>query len=97
MPGSFPVGNKENIAPLPSVPHRVSNKKRHRVDSDDEMEEEDHSPKKRKAEAAEGQMLMAPRIEAEKISPKSRTPSPAKKGGLSLSRLNMLARPKMRK
>jgi hypothetical protein len=98
MPGSFPVGNKENVAPLPSVPHGMSNRKRRRVDSDDEKEEEeDHSPKKRKAEAAEGQMLMAPRIEVEKIALKSRIPSPAKKKGLSLSRLNMLARPKTRK
>ena len=97
MPGSFPVGNKENIAPLPSALHGMSNKKRRRVDSDDEKEEEDHSPKKRKAEAAEGQMLMAPRIEAEKIAPKSRIPNLAKKKGLNLSRLNMLARPKMRK
>lgn len=98
MPGTFPAGNKENTEPLPSVPHGMTNKKRRRVDSDDEAVEEDEpSPKKQKAQAAEGQMLMAPRIMAEKMASPSKIPSPAKKKGLSLSRLNMLARPKMRK
>lgn len=96
MPGSFPGSNKENTLPIPSVPHGMSNKKRRRADSDDEKEEAaERSPKKQKAEAAEGAMLMAPRLMA---TPKSKLPaSPAKKGVLSLSRLNMLARPKMRK
>lgn len=95
MPGTFPGGNKENSQPLPSVPHGMSNKKRRRADSDDETEDEvDRSPKKRKAEAAEGPMLVAPRLHA---TPKSRLNSPAKKGGvLSMARLNMLARPKNR-
>ncbi len=96
MPGSFPTGNKENNAPLPSVPHGMANKKRRRVDSDDETEDViERSPKKHKAAAAEGHMLLAPNLQA---TPKSKTPSPVKKKGvLSLSRLNMLARPKMRK
>jgi hypothetical protein len=102
MPGSFPGStgsNKENKRPLPSIPHGMSNKKRRRVDSDDEGEKEvEHSPKKQKPNVPEGAMLMAPRIVAEKMAPASKIPSPAKKKNiLSLSRLNMLARPKNRK
>jgi hypothetical protein len=99
MPGAFPGNNKENSEPLPAVPHRMANKKRRRVDSDDETEEEiERSPKKHKTVVAEGQMLMAPDLQGDKMTPKSKTQSPAKKKGvLSLSRLNMLARPKMRK
>ncbi|KAL2074414.1 hypothetical protein VTL71DRAFT_8192 [Oculimacula yallundae] len=99
VPGSFPSGNKENKAPLPSVPHGMSNKKRRRVESDDEAEEEvTRSPKKSKTASEghlEGHMLFAPKLQT---TPKSKTPSPVKKRGvLSLSRLNMLSRPKMRK
>jgi hypothetical protein len=99
IPGSFPGTNKENTDPLPSVPHGMSNKKRRRVDSDDEMEQEsERSPKKHKADVAEGAMLVAPRLMAEKMAHTSKIPSPGKKKGvLSMSRLNMLARPKMRK
>jgi hypothetical protein len=99
MPGAFPGNNKENPGPLPAVPHGMANKKRRRVDSDDETEEEiERSPKKHKTVVAEGQMLMAPDLQGGKMTPKSKTQSPAKKKGvLSLSRLNMLARPKMRK
>jgi len=100
MPGSFPEGkNKENKAP--AVPHGITNKKRARATSpdDDAMDEDqERSPKKRKAAAvAEGQVLMAPKLLAEKMAPKSKIPSPAKKGGLSLSRLKQLATPKKRK
>lgn len=102
MPGSFPGSNgsnKENKAPIPSVPHGMSNKKRRRADSDDEEEKEvERSPKKQKANVPEGEMLMAPRLAAEKTAATSKIPSPAKqKKGLSLSRLNMLSRPKNRK
>lgn len=96
MPGSFPSGNKENSAPLPSVPHGMANKKRRRVESDDEEAEEEieRSPKKTKT-VPEGHMLFAPKLQT---TPRAKTPSPVKKKGvLSLSRLNMLARPKMRK
>lgn len=95
IPSDFPDSNKENTAPLPSIPHGMPNKKRRRA-SDDEVEDEiEHSPKKQKASVAEGPKLVAPRLMA---TMKSRTPSPTKKkGGLTLSRLNMLARPKMRK
>ncbi|KAG9234253.1 hypothetical protein BJ875DRAFT_461997 [Amylocarpus encephaloides] len=95
MPGSFPGNNKENTRQLPSVPHGMTNKKRRRVDSDDEKDGSPaRSPKKSKLVAAEGAELMAPRLIA---TPKSKLSSTAKKGVLSLSRLNMLARPKMRK
>lgn len=102
MPGSFPGStgsNKENKAPLASVPHGMSNKKRRRVDSDDEEEKEvERSPKKQKQNVPEGAMLVAPRIIAEKMAPASKIPSPAKKKNfLSMSRLNMLAQPKNRK
>lgn len=100
IPRAFPDSNKENTEPLPSVPHVMPNKKRRRVDSDDDEDGygADRSPKKPKASVAEGPMLMAPRITAPRLSPKSRVPSPAKKKNvLTLSRLNMLARPKMRK
>ena len=99
MPGSFPGANKENTEPLPAAPHGMANKKRRRVDSDDEDEQQvDRSPKKHKAAVAEGLTLVAPNLQAEQMTPKSKIPSPAKKKGvLSLSRLNMLARPKMRK
>jgi hypothetical protein len=98
MPGSFPSGNKENIEILPSVPHGMSNKKRRHADSDNDTEEEaERSPKKHKGHISEGAVLMAPKIQAEKMAPKTKIPSPAKRSVLSLSRLNMLARPKMRK
>lgn len=108
MPGSFPDGNKENSGPpvresskkptnlgaIPTVPHGMSNKKRRRVESDGE--EEARSPKKQKA--PEGAMLMAPDLQAGKnVAAPNSTSSPAKKRGLTLSRLNMLARPKSRK
>ncbi|KAE9379243.1 hypothetical protein N431DRAFT_326780 [Stipitochalara longipes BDJ] len=95
MPGAFPANNKENTEFLPAVPHGTANKKRRRVDSDGEAEEEiERSPKKHKTAVAEGQMLMAPDLQA----PKSKLPTPSRKRGvLSLSRLNMLSRPKMRK
>jgi len=93
MPGSFPDVNKENMT-LPSIPHGMTNKKRRRVDSDDEEAVFEPSPKKHKSNVA---MLIAPGIMAEKMAPESKIPNPTKKKVLSLSRLNMLARPKMRK
>lgn len=99
IPCSLPGGNKENTEPLPGVSHGMANKKRRRADSDDEGDQEVYpSPKKHKMVASEGPMLMAPHLQAEQMTPKSKIPSPAKKKGvLSLSRLNMLARPKIRK
>jgi hypothetical protein len=99
MPSAFPGVNKENTPPIPSVPHGMPNKKRRRVESDDENEgKAERSPKKHKPAVAEGAMLMAPKLQGQNATPKSKTSSPAKKRGvLSLSRLNMLARPKVRR
>jgi len=95
MPGSFPGPNKENVAPLPSVPHGIANKKRRRADSDDEREvDAERSPKKHKSTI---DAKPAPSIIAQNKTPQSKNATPAKKKILSLSRLNMLARPKMRK
>ncbi|KAK0737126.1 hypothetical protein B0T21DRAFT_364506 [Apiosordaria backusii] len=126
MPGSFPrsasvtVSNKENEAPrtvFVALPHGMTNKKRHRVTSDEEEEEAereaaDRAAKKRK-QVPEGDALLAPRLTGasakrtmsaspRKLPIPSRapgTPSPVKKktGGISLSRLQMLSRPKVRK
>jgi hypothetical protein len=99
MPGTFPDGNKENIGGLPAIPHGLLNKKRHRADSDDEIDAEiEGSPtKKRKGSVAGTPTCMVTKMEVENVAPKSKIPSPSKKGVLSFSRLNMLARPKMRK
>ena len=91
---------------LPTVPHGVPNKKRRRVDEDDGDRENFAQPKdttfsspakKQKMQRNFGATLMntsSPR----KSVPGSKTPDPkARKGGLSLSRLNMLARPKARR
>ncbi|KAK6075778.1 hypothetical protein SCUP234_07579 [Seiridium cupressi] len=90
------------------ISHGISNKKRHRADSvDDDVDQDEGAQrgakKLRQTPApAEGQALLAPRLIAtpsplkKKQAGNSRTPSPQKKG-ISLSRLNMLARPKNRK
>ncbi|KAK4201867.1 hypothetical protein QBC40DRAFT_47690 [Triangularia verruculosa] len=128
MPGSFPrtasetVSNKENEAPrtvFVALPHGMSNKKRHRVSTDEEEEEAEReaaerAAKKRK-QVPEGDALLAPRLVAAASAKRTMgtsprklplpnrapgTPSPMKKkttGGISLSRLQALSRPKMRK
>ncbi|KAF4468324.1 hypothetical protein FALBO_4807 [Fusarium albosuccineum] len=94
------------------APHGMSNKKRHRASWDEEEAEEkdaERTAKKRKNEhVPEGEALLAPRLVSSTPSAKKlkvgsavlRTPgsaSPTKKRSvLSLSRLNMLARPKNR-
>ena len=90
------------------IPHGMSNKKRSRAASDDENENEKDegaergAKKQRKNQPAvpEGDALLAPRL-ADGPSPKkklSHSATPRKRGGgISLSRLNMLARPKVRK
>lgn len=95
MPGKFPDNNKENIGGFPAIPHGIPNKKRRRVDSDDEDEEKEplESPSKRHKGGISG----FPKLLAEKMAPKSKISSPSKKGSMSLKRLNMLARPKLRK
>ncbi|KAI1467282.1 uncharacterized protein F4812DRAFT_432008 [Daldinia caldariorum] len=102
--------NKENADPAvgSGIPHGMSNKKRHRATWDEEEEEEEGSKRgakklRKDAQAPEGYALVAPRLASEsptkKLGGTAYTPSPQKKkkGGLSLSRLNMLARPKVRK
>ncbi|XXH04990.1 hypothetical protein Hte_011414 [Hypoxylon texense] len=113
MPGSFPrpslaSPNKENNDPTigSGIPHGMSNKKRHRVSWNDEEEEEAEERTTKKLRklppAVEGHALVAPRL-AGVDSPTKKlsgafSPSPQKKkSGISLSRLNMLARPKSRK
>lgn len=119
MPGAFPgANNKENDGPVPAIAHGFSNKKRARAASpSDSLEgggdyneaEAERSPKKRKKVAAEGQMLVTPKLVAQKLEREARAPrslipspaktgakTPAKKGGLTLSRLRALATPKKR-
>lgn len=87
------------------IPHGMSNKKRSRATSDDEKEKDEGvergAKKQRKNPAAvpEGDALVAPRLVngQSPVKKLSHAASPRKKGGLSLSRLNMLARPKIRK
>jgi hypothetical protein len=100
IPGPFTDGNKENFGGFRAIPHGISNKKRRRVDSDDEEEEKElgGSPAKRhKGTVADLGTPMEPKLQAKKMARKSKIPSPSKKGILSLTRLNMLARPKSRK
>ncbi|KAI1739801.1 hypothetical protein F4680DRAFT_421572 [Xylaria scruposa] len=95
------------------IPHGMTNKKRHRASSDeDDVDDVDDEGSKRGAKklrkhtpVAEGQALMAPRLVG-RASPTKKalgsmpqTPSSQKKKktGLSLSRLQMLAQPKIRR
>ncbi|KAK5663880.1 hypothetical protein OQA88_86 [Cercophora sp. LCS_1] len=92
-----------------AFPHGMANKKRTRVSTDEEdaeIEAAERAAKKRRQETVpEGDALLAPRLLAsgkkQLASPSKSflggTPSSMKKRGISLSRLNMLARPKMRK
>lgn len=115
MPGSFPrpsdvSPNKENKDPAigPSIPHGMSNKKRHRATWDEEDDEASKRAAKKLRKdppVPEGHALVAPRLvgqesPAKKTGEFPHTPSPQKKkkkAGISLSRLNMLSRPKVRK
>ena len=97
MPGAFPSANKENDAPFSSVAHGLSNKKRHRAEFEDVSREVENSSKKVKTDFTYGFHAKGPAIEAPKVAATPATPSPAKKKGLSMSRLNMLSRPKQRK
>ncbi|KAI0548129.1 hypothetical protein F4679DRAFT_552047 [Xylaria curta] len=112
-PASEASPNKENDAPLTynGIPHGMTNKKRHRASSDEDEDDVDDEGSKRGAKklrkhtpVAEGQALMAPRLVG-RASPTKKalgsmpqTPSSQKKKkGLSLSRLQMLAQPKIRR
>lgn len=89
------------------ISHGLSNKKRHRASSDEEEEVDEGTQRaakklRKNPPVAQGQALLAPTLSVTSPSPRklggmSRTPSPQKKRtGISLSRLNMLARPKAR-
>ncbi|KAI2637556.1 hypothetical protein GGS21DRAFT_484790 [Xylaria nigripes] len=113
MPGAFPnvsgaSPNKENKDPLANgISHGMKNKKRHRVGQEENEEDEGtkrglKKPRKTPS-AAEERALAAPKITAnaspkKAVGSKLGTPSPQKKKtGLTLSRLQMLAQPKIRK
>ncbi|KAK6210357.1 hypothetical protein QIS74_11941 [Colletotrichum tabaci] len=105
--------NKENRSPmqlLAGKPHGMPNKKRARArEEEGDLEENtaERAGKRRKAEPVpEGDALLAPRLTG--ATPRTvgkktqgfraiQSPSPAKRAGMSLSRLNMLAKPKMRR
>ncbi|GKT43940.1 uncharacterized protein ColSpa_04121 [Colletotrichum spaethianum] len=107
------VANKENRSPmrlLAGKPHGMPNKKRARArEEEGDLEENpaERAGKRRKAEhVPEGDALLAPRLMG--TTPRTvgkkaqgfraaQSPSPMKRGGMSLSRLNMLAKPKLRR
>lgn len=96
-PGSFKSPNKGNIG---GSQVGILNKKRHRASLDEDNEEnqiQGSPPKKFKRSAPETAKSMTQKVEAEKMASKTKIPSPVKKGILTLNRLNMLARPKLRK
>ncbi|KAI0110351.1 hypothetical protein GGR51DRAFT_510844 [Nemania sp. FL0031] len=102
--------NKENKDPLihEGIPHGMTNKKRHRASSEeddiDEGSKRGMKKLRKNPPAAEGYAVVAPKLMSQ-LSPSKKmagstpqTPSPQKKkAGLSLSRLHMLAQPKIRK
>ncbi|MCJ1470348.1 hypothetical protein MMC07_008993 [Pseudocyphellaria aurata] len=104
-----PMTALENLPPnLSPIPHGISNKKRRRVDSDDEdvenfpvahgTEENDDGPRTKKVKfspqkAPTDAKMKTPKLGGTAI-PK---PAGAKPGVLSLSRLHMLSRPKNRR
>jgi hypothetical protein len=103
--------NKENKDPIgvTGIAHGMPNKRRHRAGPDEEEDDEGTKRGMKKLRknppSTEGHAVVAPRLASDASPTKkhmgsvSQTPSPQKKktGGLSLSRLNMLARPKARK
>ncbi|KAI1114835.1 hypothetical protein F5Y14DRAFT_413043 [Nemania sp. NC0429] len=103
--------NKDPLV-LGGIPHGMPNKKRHRTsaedDDDDEGSKRGAKKVRRHGLSAEGYALPAPKLMSQASPTKGmmagfspQTPSPQKKKkkktGLSLSRLNMLAQPKIRK
>ncbi|ORY69755.1 uncharacterized protein BCR38DRAFT_334233 [Pseudomassariella vexata] len=107
MPGSFPaaresIPDKENTDPalMSGIPHGMSNKKRHRAiwdhEEDDEGARRGAKKLRKNPSFAEGARLINS-SPIKTLAAGSRTPSPQKKKGLTLSRLNMLALPKVRK
>ncbi|KZL65399.1 hypothetical protein CT0861_00246, partial [Colletotrichum tofieldiae] len=103
--------NRSPMQLLAGKPHGMPNKKRARAreeEGDLEVNPAERAGKRRKAEhVPEGDALLAPRLlgttprTVGKKTPHgfrvAQSPSPMKRGGMSLSRLNMLAKPKMRR
>ena len=97
---------------LPSVPHGIGNKKRHREETDDDVNSENVPPADATERSAKRVKITAPTptkppssspLKGRTNTPSRSTPGRAgtpvtarKKAGLSLSRLNMLAKPKNR-
>ncbi|RJE18244.1 erythromycin esterase [Aspergillus sclerotialis] len=98
---------------LPSVPHGIGNKKRHREETDDEVDSENVPPADATERSAKRVKIATPTpaktpssspLKGRTNAPRQPTPGRAgtpatakkKKAGLSLSRLNMLAKPKHR-
>ncbi|KAI1818768.1 hypothetical protein GGS20DRAFT_526807 [Poronia punctata] len=106
--GSDEENQEPNPEPIKGIAHGMTNKKRHRAGPDEDEEDEGTKRGMKKARkgpaAVEGHAVVAPKL-AGQLSPTKKlagstphTPgSQKKKTGLSLSRLNMLARPKARK
>lgn len=91
---SFSTNHKEKEATNPLSPLRVSNKRRKRIDADDEHNLIERSPKKPKCR---GTKSTIPKLKVMQGS-FQKIQSPQKKSGvLSLSRLNILSRPKVRR
>ncbi|MCJ1400986.1 hypothetical protein MMC11_004197 [Xylographa trunciseda] len=96
---------------VPSIPHGISNKKRRRADSAGDEDRENMSPQSQQAEegpkskkmkiatpSSKTETAEKTMAERRKITGKNATSDNKKKKGiLSLSRLNMLARPKNRR
>lgn len=93
----------EGSEDISSFAHGLSNKKRHRAEESGDEDDGDRSPKKRKANTAgdstnKDQTRLQQKLMAERTAPHSRIPSPVKKRRMmSMSRLNMLAKPKDRR
>lgn len=88
------------------ISHGIANKKRHRASSEDEVDQDEGAQRgakklRKRSSSIEHEILAAPKAATtpspmKKKDAAPRTSSPQKKG-ISLSRLNMLARPKHRK
>lgn len=98
-----------SLQDLPPIPHGLPNKKRHHKDTDSEDTEnakpranEEEGPKMKKIKSAPPEKVGTMKLDGKRRLVGyggSRIPNPGgkeKKGALSLSRLNMLARPKER-
>ncbi|TQS37117.1 hypothetical protein Golomagni_02418 [Golovinomyces magnicellulatus] len=94
MPGSFPVNGREDEKMKHSLPPRIPTKRRKRPDIDDDQITTGPSSKRPKNQDIKSTKCRNGALK----SSLGRIPSPKKKPGvLSLSRLNILSRPRIRK